>query len=253
MVSTPRRRCPHAAPGSSGWDGARGVALPPPRGRRITARVSKPWRAAGPRRCAAVRHFDISRCSSSALDGRVRRRLLHGGFGRGSTGMGLEARLRFASFKTLALWSRQPAIAHLPHCTHLCRPETETGCLRVAWDALASLAAARRSARRVAEAGFEGKRVPRARGPGAGEPRIRALAAASHAEHEGLGSGWQTDRRRRGASDGAGTPSPRRLKAERKHASSGNAHRFIHAGHSSQIDRQRQTRESQKQKCRRAK
>ena len=97
-----------------------------------------------------VRHFDISRYAvPSALDGRVRRRLLDGcGFGAvGLTGMGLGGRLKISLVSLRKLESLNFAILLI------CRTvrtgvdlKRETGCLRVAWDALASLAAARRSA-----------------------------------------------------------------------------------------------------------
>ena len=95
--------------------------------------------------------FDISRYAvPSALDGRVRRRLLDGcGSGAvGLTGTGLGGRLIFfwlvcyhkrlvANLAILLICRTVRTCVDLKH---------ETGCLRVAWDAPGSLAAARRSA-----------------------------------------------------------------------------------------------------------
>ena len=69
--------------------------------------------------------------------------------------------------------------AHLPHCTHRCRPETRDGLStsRLGRSGIAGCRAALRSGESL-KLSFEGKRVPARRASGAGEPRIQALAAA---------------------------------------------------------------------------
>ena len=116
--------------------------------------------------------FDISRYAvPSALDGRVRRRLLDGcGFGAvGSTGMGLPGRLKFASVCKDTRTAKSPArkLAHLPHCTHLCRPETRDGLStsRLGRSGIAGCRAALGSGESL-KLSFEGKRVPARRASG---------------------------------------------------------------------------------------
>ena len=86
-------------------------------------------------------------------------------------------------------------LAHLPHCTHRCRPETRDGLstsrLETLWDRWLPRGA---PLRRVAEAWPGRLRSLRgARGAQRGEPGgSKRWQLRSHAEHEGLGSGWQT-------------------------------------------------------------
>ena len=147
--------------------------------------------------------FDISRYAvPSALDGRVRRRLLDGcGFGAvGLTGMGLgTSKNSLVSLRKLEARQSSPNLrsSHLPHCTHLCRPETRDGLStsRLGRSGTAGCRAALGSGESL-KLSFEGKRVParRARSPELGSRGSERWQLRSHAEHEGLGSGWQTDR-----------------------------------------------------------
>ena len=88
-------------------------------------------------------------------------------------------------------------VAHLPPCTHLCRPETRDGLStsRLGRSGIAGCRAALPSGESL-KLSFEGKRVParRASGPEPGSRGSKRWQLRSHAEHEGLGSGWQTDR-----------------------------------------------------------
>ena len=172
----------------------------------------------------------------------------------------------------------------LLHCTHLCRPETRDGLStsRLGRSGTAGCRAALGSGESL-KLSSRGKRVParRARSPELGSRGSERWQLRSHAEHEGLGSGWQTDRtvaargraletrsearreeaapprRPRAPSDGERARRRRgvahRLRGREKARRSANAHRR-HPRRSLQIDRQRQTqREPTKQKCRRAK
>ena len=93
---------------------------------------------------------------------------------------------------------RQPRdFAQLPHCTHLCRPETRDGLStsRLGRSGTAGCRAALGSGESLKHSS-RGKRVParRARSPELGSRGSERWQLRSHAEHEGLGSGWQTDR-----------------------------------------------------------
>jgi hypothetical protein len=175
------------------------------------------------RRAAAVaRRCDILTSAAavpSALDGRVRRRLLDGcGFGAvGSTGMGLGGRLKFASGGKTLVPSPNFAISPLPHCTHRCRPETRDGLStsRLRRSGIAGCRAALPSGESL-KLGFEGKRVParRARSPELGsQSPVSDSCVATRSTRDSAAAGRQTarsrptgrDRERRRAS----TPSPR--------------------------------------------
>ena len=94
--------------------------------------------------------FDISRYAvPSALDGRPLASILGtaGSGAVGLTGTGLGTSEKFASVFTLTLGVANLAILLICRTVRTCVDlKRETGCLRVAWDALGPLAAARRSA-----------------------------------------------------------------------------------------------------------
>ena len=194
---------------------------------------------------AAVRHFDISRCSSKcARRPRPPASFDGGASSRGSTGVGLGRRISLAF--TLAQTSPARDCAHLPPCTHRCRPETRDGLStsRPRRSGIAGCRAALRSGQSL-KLSFEGKRVParRARSPALGRRGSKRWQLRSHAEHEGLGSGWPTDRTvaahrsRPRAAESQHAVAATAADAERKHAVAQTLTVFIHAG-SSQIDRQ---------------
>ena len=206
---------------------------------------------------------------------------------RGVDGYGARGTSKFslAFVKTLEQ-AKSPArkLAHLPHCTHLCRPETRDGLStsRPRRPGTAGCRAALGSGESL-KLSFEGKRVParRARSPELGSRGSKLWQLRSHAEHEGRGSGWQTDRtvaargraletrsearreeaapprRPRAPSDGERARRRRgvahRLRGREKARRSANAHRR-HPRRSLIADRQTdRRREPTKQKCRRAK
>ena len=154
----------------------------------------------------------------SALDGRVRRRLLDGcGFGAvGSTGMGLPGRLKFASVCKDTRTAKSPArkLAHLPHCTHLCRPETRDGLStsRLGRSGIAGCRAALGSGESL-KLSFEGKRVParRARSPELGsQSPVSDSCVATRSTRDSAAGGRQTARLRPAASASDGERARRR-------------------------------------------
>ena len=161
------------------------------------------------RRAAAVaRRCDILTSAAavpSALDGRVRRRLLDGcGFGAvGSTGVVGGRRLNsLASSKTLApVFSlANLACLLLPHCTRLCRPETRDGLStsRLRRSGIAGCRAALGSGESL-KLGFEGKRVParRATSPELGsQSPVSDSCVATRSTRDSAAGGRQTARSR---------------------------------------------------------
>ena len=116
--------------------------------------------------------------------------------------MGLPGRLLLAFSKTLAAQQKRSPTsraAHLPHCTHLCRPETRDGLStsRLGRSGTAGCRAALGSGESL-KLSFEGKRVParRASGPELGSRGSELWQLRSHADRGGSAAKRQRPRGR---------------------------------------------------------